>query len=324
MNPIGHSSQRKVLERLLRSSRLPASMMFAGPQGIGKHTIALELARSFFCLTEDAPYGGCGSCHNCHLFDVGNLPDLLRVDCADKEKWDLERVRELLYSLNLRSFSTKGRIVLFDNAESMPVQAANVLLKSVEEPGANTHFILVTSNPSKLPATLVSRCQRWFFDSLTDEEIQKVLARVYPSPETVGLTSTELVAMADGSLENVKDLGNSLELWKLLNSELPLIANADTETAIRLSSALSKEKDNFSRVFRLLRLIGRDNLHKAPDSERRRWAFFLTNAIDAERLILERNLSPQSVILAMLLSLAPSPSFTIPLERDNLLQNIVV
>ena len=128
---VGHVAQRGMLERLVRTNRLPSTMLFAGVAGIGKKLVAQELIRTLFCLEAAPPYGGCGSCKHCRQAATGNLPDSLAVNCSDKEAFDIEQLRELMHTLGLRPFLGGVRTVILEDAEQLSIQASNLLLKSL-------------------------------------------------------------------------------------------------------------------------------------------------------------------------------------------------
>src|SRR5262245_34018696 len=108
---VGHTRQRQALVRLIRNEKLPSTTLFSGPAGIGKQLVARALSAALLCnkpdLTEELTIEKvpCGRCSACHLFAANNAPDFHFVACADRENWNTANIRELLYSLHLRSFS---------------------------------------------------------------------------------------------------------------------------------------------------------------------------------------------------------------------------
>ncbi|MCB0340068.1 MAG: AAA family ATPase, partial [Bdellovibrionales bacterium] len=198
----GHEHQRMRLARLLHTNRLPQSMIFAGPTGIGKSLVAAELVQTIFCDKGSAQtYGGCGECKSCHLFAVGNHPDLHLVDC---NQWKVDQVRELLSALALKSYEGRARAVIFNDAEQLNTQSLNALLKTLEEPRPDTYFVLVTSNPAKLLQTVLSRCHKFHFDPLTAAEVELLITK--GNIETGELTLKEITLLSDGSMENIEKL----------------------------------------------------------------------------------------------------------------------
>lgn len=294
---VGHTAQRNALKHLCLKDKLPSSLLFSGISGIGKLLVAKELGRTLFCQENRGSqlrfYGGCGKCKECHLFDVGNLPDFYQVECSDSEQWSTARIRELLYSLHLSSFGGSARVVIFNDVENISLPAANALLKILEEPRSGLYFILVTSNPSKLPATIVSRCQSWGFNHLLPDEIREVLKSQFNSKGTnLEIDIDELTRLADGTLDNLEAIAQHGDAWQTMQEKLSAIFNGDVSLAIQFGSELSKDKENLPMQLRLMRIFSRERMRMAGDNNiKTKWAVALNNCITAERLIFERNMS---------------------------------
>lgn len=318
---VGHRQQRDMLKRLAATSRLPSAMLFAGPQGIGKTLVAQELARNVFCSDTHAPYGGCGRCTGCRQVVSGNCPDLLTADCMNREEFDLDRLRELLRTLGRRPFLGGARLVLLTNAEHLSIQAANLLLKSLEEPRPGNHFILVCSNPGMLPPTLLSRCQIWFFDRLPATEIRRVLtSQGYNSQEL-----EDLMALADGSLAAVASLREQRETWQALRADLQDIASGNFVRASQLAAEISKQKERLRDALQLLRIAARQELLAADThADSFRWSTCVLDLLAAERLILERNLGAHYVLNLVLSKLDNQRAFTRALGGATLLDHVTV
>jgi DNA polymerase-3 subunit delta' len=155
----------EILRAALAGGKLHHAYLFEGPEGAGKATTARALAMARQCESADAAVrrDGCGVCGPCAKIEAGTHPDVLWFDMTPKGL--TERVRELLTTLGFRPHEGRARVVIFDGAHGLaPVperaEAANVLLKTLEEPPADTHFVLVTAQPMQLPVTVRSRCQR--------------------------------------------------------------------------------------------------------------------------------------------------------------------
>lgn len=328
---IGHNRQRESLRELLTASKLPSTMIFVGPAGIGKMLIAHELCRTLFCEqntdANNIKYGGCAKCHACRLVDSENNPDFHVVDCASDD-WNTGSIRELMHSLHMRAFSGKYKAIVMNHAEQLSVQAANALLKQLEEPRPGTYFILVSANSSRLPITIRSRCQSWYFDRLSDEEVAAII-KAHPDPEVEEMirhvSPSEVAILADGSLENIDNLKRHLATWPDLTEALRGAVNNDSTRLIEFIRDISKDRDSLRDHLDLIRIFARHMLHKAADEEKqRRWAFCLTNIITAERLIFERNLSAPSVLTAVLVDLLPSSGSDGRLWSDDLIEKYVV
>jgi hypothetical protein len=189
---------------------------------------------------------------------------------------------------------------------------------------------LISANPAELPPTLLSRCQVWFFDRLTDDAVTSYIERHPEIADTDGerLNTAELVALADGSLSNIELLRDHLPLWREMRDKLSRIRSGDTYLAHELSQTLGKKKENIPPALLLMRIFARQELHRAAhDHDRAAWATFLTNILSADTAINERNLSPTYVLHFALLHLAGRPelgSFTTLTNGGTLLSSVVV
>lgn len=142
------------------TGRLHHACLFEGPEGVGKRTFALWLARYVNC---DAPTRPCGNCHSCTLLLAGTHPDLIVIG-PDPERAtaviSVQQTQELLGTLKLQRHSARHRFVILDPADLLNDESANTLLKTLEEPPAGTHFVLVTARVASLLPTIRSRTQR--------------------------------------------------------------------------------------------------------------------------------------------------------------------
>lgn len=144
---------------LLADNRLPHALLVTGGTGLGKSLFATAFARLALC--RDPTHGiACGHCPSCTQFSAGTHPDYLRLTVEEeKSSIGVEQVRGLIGDLQLKSGHGGRKLALIEPAETMSVAAANSLLKTLEEPPADTLLLLVTANPGRLPATVRSRCQ---------------------------------------------------------------------------------------------------------------------------------------------------------------------
>ncbi|HET9216404.1 MAG TPA: DNA polymerase III subunit delta' [Terriglobia bacterium] len=166
----------KVVTRLrskLREGRLPHALIFAGPEGVGKRTCALLFAKALNCR-ESAPDDFCDACSQCRKIDAGVHPDVL-VTGLEEEASEIKivQIRDLLQTLGMRPLEGIHKVFIIDPADAMNAAAANALLKGLEEPPEDTHFMLLTSNPQSLLLTVRSRCQTYAFARLTLEEMRQ-------------------------------------------------------------------------------------------------------------------------------------------------------
>ncbi|NMC63503.1 MAG: AAA family ATPase [SAR324 cluster bacterium] len=329
---IGHTEQRESLARLWATSSLPSALLFSGPKGIGKSLVARELAGLIFCDERKTFQNkACGQCHSCNVFNSGNMPDFYILDSGEKDESAIARVRGLLYSLHLRSFSSTYRVVILDQVEKMSLQACNVLLKSLEEPKPNSFFILISSNPSRLPITVRSRCQDWRFNPLSTEEMQELLRNqpeLIQHNEASDWSINELITLADGAPANLGKLASELELWEEIKQRLDKTFNGDLASGLEYVTQISKNKDLLPDFLHLARIHARQRMLKSKDSlSALKWSYALANFISAEYLIFERNLNSAYVLNAIIADLFSYPDLDVDYalkHNEHLIAKMVV
>jgi len=148
------------LWRLEQSGRFPHALLFSGPHGVGKQVLAEALVARTLCVEDSAE--ACGECHSCRMLAAGYHPDLLRIAPEEgKRQIRIDPVREVNRFVNQTAQQSGYRVIVISPAEAMNVAASNALLKSLEEPGEKTLFVLLSDVPSRLLPTIRSRCQQW-------------------------------------------------------------------------------------------------------------------------------------------------------------------
>ncbi len=171
---LGNERQKKILRRALQKGRLPNSMLFCGAEGIGKKSLAVELAKALNCQRkkDDA----CDVCRSCKTIERASFPDVMIIS-PDKNVIKIDRMRILKQTAYLRPMVGNKRVFIVVEAEKMNEEAANSLLKILEEPPLFSHIILVTSNPDLIKLTIKSRCQNLTFQPISKEDIEKILVQ---------------------------------------------------------------------------------------------------------------------------------------------------
>ncbi|QEM81384.1 DNA polymerase III subunit delta' [Halomonas binhaiensis] len=148
------------LVRLMDSGRLPHALLISGERGIGKQTLADALIARALCASPGEV--ACGQCHSCHMLKAGYHPDLLRVAPEEgKRMIRIDPIRQVNTFVSQTAQQGGYRVIEIKPAEAMNVAASNALLKSLEEPGVATLFVLLSDMPSQLLPTIRSRCQQW-------------------------------------------------------------------------------------------------------------------------------------------------------------------
>ncbi len=165
-----------LLLRYLATGNVPHGLLFFGEEGIGKEKAAVAFVSALFCRNRGAA-GSCGTCRDCRLLSSGSHPNFLRVTPANQNIL-IDDIRRLQEELSLKAFSDRPRAVVLAPADRMTIQAANALLKTLEEPPPETHLLLVAHRISRLPPTIVSRCQKISFSPLTPGEVGEILTGI--------------------------------------------------------------------------------------------------------------------------------------------------
>jgi DNA polymerase-3 subunit delta' len=190
----GHERVQGLIARGLERGRVPPALLFVGPSGVGKRTMALALGRALLCETRGTfPCDRCSSCLRCLK---GLHPDLFLVEALTKVI-KIDQVRDVVREIGSTPFEGRARAFVIDDAHELTEQAANALLKSLEEPAARSHVMLVTSAAQALLPTVRSRCQLIRFGPLPSALVERYLR------EVAGLDAPEAAlraAAAGGSL----------------------------------------------------------------------------------------------------------------------------
>ncbi len=173
---VGQQVQRAALGRLLGQDRVGHAMLFEGPEGVGKTTIAGAVAASLACLQPRVDGDACGDCRSCRALERGEHPDVARLQRQGREI-KIDQVRDATARLRYEPVLGRSKVLLVLEADRLREEAANALLKTLEEPSSRTHFVLVSSRPQLLLHTIRSRCQTLRFGPLAEEDLTSILER---------------------------------------------------------------------------------------------------------------------------------------------------
>ncbi len=241
---IGHQKPLEMLRAALTSGRLHHAYLMLGPEGVGKRTIALSLAKAIHCTESNNDF--CGSCANCSRIETGNHPDVRRIEPgAGKKEIGIQQIREIEKDLNFRPFSGK-KIVVIDPATLMNLSAQNALLKTLEEPPRDSLLILIASNSGGLLPTLRSRCVRLSFGPLP----KGLIADFLLARETMTRDDAQFVAaMSMGSLGAAleldrEELSAQRRTWINIMSSL---THGDYRAALDAAEVLSGSREESLR-----------------------------------------------------------------------------
>ncbi|MBT8099657.1 MAG: DNA polymerase III subunit gamma/tau, partial [Gammaproteobacteria bacterium] len=202
---VGQEHVLKALTNALQTGRLHHAYLFAGTRGVGKTTIARILAKALNCDSgvTDSP---CGECSACTEIDEGRFVDLIEVDAASKTKVD--DTRDMLDNVQYAPARGRFKVYLIDEVHMLSKSSFNALLKTLEEPPPHVKFLLATTDPQKLPVTVLSRCLQFNLTRLTPRLIQDRLVHICAA-ESIPAEKSALALLAraaDGSLRDALSL----------------------------------------------------------------------------------------------------------------------
>ncbi|MBI2380054.1 MAG: DNA polymerase III subunit gamma/tau [Gammaproteobacteria bacterium] len=198
---VGQEHVLKALINALDSDRLHHAYLFTGTRGVGKTTISRILAKCLNCETgvSSTP---CGQCSACVAIDEGRFVDLIEVDAASRTK--VEDTRELLDNVQYRPTAGRYKVYLIDEVHMLSNHSFNALLKTLEEPPPHVKFLLATTDPQKLPVTILSRCLKFHLKNLTPERIEGHLAHVL-GQEGLDFEASALRLLAKSAQGSMRD-----------------------------------------------------------------------------------------------------------------------
>lgn len=199
---LGQEHIVKILKHQIESGEVSHAYLFCGTRGTGKTTTARILAKGVNCLNEDPKKRPCGVCENCKAIKDGTFMDVIEIDAASNN--GVENIRELRESVKYPPAVGRKKVYIIDEVHMLSPGAFNALLKTLEEPPENVMFILATTEPQKLPATILSRCLRLDFKRVPQKLLMEGMRRIC---EEKGVTLTEsalklLANCADGSVRD--------------------------------------------------------------------------------------------------------------------------
>ena len=323
--------QQHVLRALINGldlDRLHHAFLFAGTRGVGKTTLARILAKSLNC-EQGVSSTPCGECQSCQEVDAGRFVDLIEVDAASRTKVD--DTRELLDNVQYAPSRGRYKVYLIDEVHMLSTSSFNALLKTLEEPPPHVKFLFATTDPQKLPVTILSRCLQFNLRRLELEQISGYLANILQQ-ENIKYESgalTELARSADGSMrdalslldqaisfgagevtdEHVHQMLGTINQHQLFHIVTALI-NQDGKALLAQAQELSAQGRDFTRVLNaLLALLQRlATVQLVPDLEQ--------SSDDEQQLLtsISSQISPETVQL--LYQIALHGKRDLPLAAD--------
>jgi DNA polymerase-3 subunit delta' len=316
----GHGHLLDLVARAALRGSLPPSLIFAGPEGVGKRMAAIGLAQLVNCGAP-SDNDACGECASCKRIARGVHADILLIEPEESGSIKVDQVREAIERSAYRPFEGRRRVVIIDRADELVEPAQNALLKTLEEPPPASGFVMVTSRPGMLLSTVRSRCQVLRFGRLAPADVASVLMRVHGfsdadahaaaslSDGSIGTAldgaTEEAVEARDAAARMLEGVAGSADPRRRLESAKALVgtgrnAGGREEVARRLHAVssilrdlgvlLSRADESCLANADLKPLLA--GLQRSFDGERTLRAF---SAVDRALSALDRNASPKIV-----------------------------
>ena len=253
---VGQSHVLTALENGLKENRLHHAYLFSGTRGVGKTSIARLFAKGLNCIngiTADP----CGECENCKAIEAGNFIDLIEIDAASRTK--VEDTRELLDNVQYKPVVGRYKVYLIDEVHMLSRHSFNALLKTLEEPPEYVKFLLATTDPQKLPITILSRCMQFHLKALDEPQISAHLNRVLTA-ENIPFDEPALDKLAKAAQGSIRDslsltdqaiaMGNGKVSTDVVNTMLGLL---DEDQPIEIIYAL--HQGNGERLMKTIQTV---------------------------------------------------------------------
>ena len=197
---VGQQHVLQVLTKAFENNRLHHAYLFTGTRGVGKTTLARIVAKCLNC-EEGVSAEPCGVCEACRSIDEGKFPDLLEIDAASRTR--VEEMRELLSDSSYVPTQGRFKVYLIDEVHMLSTHSFNALLKTLEEPPEHLKFLFATTDPQKLPATVLSRCLQFHLKRLNESQIGDQLAKILGENPKIDRTAIERSRQAAKQLADV-------------------------------------------------------------------------------------------------------------------------
>ncbi|MGM0603234.1 MAG: DNA polymerase III subunit delta' [Bacillota bacterium] len=231
----GQDKAVKILKDEIKKERISHAYLFSGQKGLGKKKLAVEFAKALFCSRQNLD--SCDSCINCRKVDHRNHPDLKIIAREeDKSAISIDQIRELKKEIAYKPYESERKIYIIEDADLMTKEAANSLLKTLEEPPSFATIILLAEDAGKLLPTIVSRCQEIKLTDLSAEMIEDILLQKNISPE-----KAEVIAyLAEGSPGRAVEFAEKKEFFAEREKIYNFMADIEEKTTVEIFSAADK------------------------------------------------------------------------------------
>jgi DNA polymerase-3 subunit delta' len=257
-NIYGHQKQIGMLQKAMVQERVGHSYLFSGPDAIGKKTLAMAFTQALNCENAVERYDSCGNCSSCRKMIHRNHPDIHVLE-TQAQFIRIDAIRNIQEQMTFKPLEGRRRVFIIDDADKMNEQAANALLKTLEEPSADNIIMLVTARPYWLPQTILSRCRHVRVNPLAAETVAQFLIEQQQMDSSKALL---LASLSGGSIGQAIELDSEdmiayrTELSRLLSTA----SLRDPMSLLTLASFLGQDKKEIKQGLKILNTYFRDAL----------------------------------------------------------------
>ena len=245
---LGNEETKKILENSIKTQKISHSYMFIGQSGIGKFMVAKEFAKAVLCQGVQKP---CDKCEACIKFNGENNPDIQIIDEVEEKSIKTETIKEMIKGVYEKPIASSKKVYIINDAHKMTKEAQNSLLKTLEEPPEYVLIILITENENLLLNTIKSRCTKVKFNSLTNNEIIKILREKYEYNEV----PENILEVAGGSVIHALSAMGKENIFNEIKTIFSKLENTNIIDLLNKKDTIFKDKDSIYEVLDYINII---------------------------------------------------------------------
>ena len=249
-NLIGNPKNKELLETAIKNNNLVHSYLFVGEEGIGKDLFAKQFAQMILCEHPEDQVP-CGRCKSCMEFLGGSHPDFMIVEPEDGKTIKIEQVRFLQEKIAEKPVTSKKKVYILSQSETMTREAANSLLKTLEEPPEYAVIILTTPNESKLLTTIKSRCMKIYFLPISEAEILQYV-KVHGLENNI---TENMIKQCSGSIGKLLKMSEEKEQYFQVENLIENIKNTDITQIWKQADVLYNAKENIIDLLEYMTIV---------------------------------------------------------------------
>jgi len=256
---IGNDKIKNLLANAVQTNNVLHSYLFTGIDGIGKRLFAKEFAHMILCSTsQEKP---CRTCKSCLEFQGESHPDFLQIEPEDGKTIKIEQIRYLQEKIAEKPVTSEKKVYIIQDCDKMTREAANSLLKTLEEPPSYATLILITANESKLLATIKSRCTKIAFQSLSEEEM-----KAYLKSQNGELSMTNnMIRQCQGSIGRLVKIKEEQEVYTQIEDVINNIKKTDITQIWKKAEVLYQAKENITDLLDYMNVVFFEKLREEQD-----------------------------------------------------------